>query len=132
MKGPERMRSTLIPIVVLLLITGCSRKTENPRNRILLDAQGNALQAKVLLTELRGGHLTNALELLEQQIDSSIIIMDGSLLKVAAPERDGALGTLRSLKAYREAHPRERQAVIPETDNEEMTRKASRILSELK
>jgi len=120
-------------MVVLLPFAGCSRKPDNPHVRILLDAQGNALQDKILLTELRDGRLTNALELLEQQMDSSIIIMKGSLSKVGGPNGDAALGTLRSLKAYRETHPRKREAVIPDTDteNEELMRKASRILSEL-
>jgi len=97
-----------------------------------MGAQSDGLAAKIILTELRDERLTNGLELLEQQMDSAIILIDGSLSKVSSPEREAALGTLRSLKAYRAAHPRQREAAIPDTDTEEMTRKASGILDELK
>ena len=126
------MRSLLATMVVLLVITGCSRKTQNPHSGVLLNAQANALEAKIALTELRAGRVTNALELLEQKIDSSVIIIDHSLSKVADRERDAALGTLRALKAYREAHPRQREAIIPDVDTKEMAQEASRILGELK
>ena len=88
--------------------------------------------AKILLTELRDGHLTNALELLEQRMDSSIIMMDRSLSKASGPERDAALGTLQALKGYRKTHPRQQEAIIPEVDTKWTSQEASRILSELK
>jgi hypothetical protein len=132
-KAPLNMRSLLLTtLFVLLALAGCCRKIYNPHSGVLLGAQSDALAAKIVLTELREGRATNALELLEQQIDSSIIMIDCSLSKVSGPEREAALGTLRSLKAYRAARPRQREAVIPDIDNEEMVRKASRILSELK
>lgn len=138
MKTPLHMRYLLTTLFVLLAFAGCSCKSDNPHSAILLRAEADALEAKIVLTELRDGRLTNALELLEMQIDSSIIIVDHSLSKMSDPERNLALGTLRSLKAYREAHPRQREAVIQDADKEDAdemiqgTEKASRVLSDLK
>ena len=138
------MRYLVAMLFVLVALVGCSRKSDNPhsginaQSDILLHAQSDALQAKVVLTELRDGRLTNALELLEMQIDTSVIMIDYSLSKVSGPEREAALGTLRSLKAYREAHPRQREAVIQDADKEDAeamiqaSQEASRILSDLK
>ena len=83
MKAPPHMRSILTTLLVLLVVIGCSRKAVNQHSRILLGAQSDALAAKIVLSELREGRVTNALELLEQQIDSATIIIDGSLPKVS-------------------------------------------------
>jgi hypothetical protein len=143
MKTPPHMRCFVSTCFVLLALIGCSCKSDHPRGDInpsrdyLLHAQTDALQAKIVLTELRDGHLTNALELLEMQIDTSIVMID-SLSHVPGPERDAALDTLRVLKAYREAHPRQREAILQDADKEDVeemnraTQKASRILSDLK
>jgi hypothetical protein len=132
------MRYLVTMLFVLVVLIGCSRKSDipqrDPQRDILLHAQSDALEAKIVLTELRDGRLTNALELLEMQIDTSVIMIDHSLSK----EREAALGTLRSLKAYREAHPRQREAVIQDADKEDAeamiqaSQEASRILSDLK
>ena len=129
---------------MLAALVSCSRKSDNqqsgisPQSDILLHAQSEALQAKIVLTELRDGRLTNATELLEMQIDTSVIMIDHALSKVSGPEREAALGTLRSLKTYREAHPRQREAVIQDADKQDAaaliqaSQEASRILSDLK
>jgi hypothetical protein len=139
------MRYLVTILFVLVVLVGCSRKPDttqrDPQREqrdFLLHAQSDALQAKIVLTELRDGHLTNALELLEMQIDTSVIMIDHSLSRVSGPEREAALGTLRSLKTYREAHPRQRDAVIQDADKEDAaalvqaSQEASRILSDLK
>ena len=125
------MRSLFCAIIVLLVIAGCSSKPEK-RSRLLLGTQTDALKAKIVLEELRAGRLTNALEVLEQEIDCSVIMIHHSLPKVAAPERDAALGTLQALKAYRKEHPRQQEAIIPDVETNEMPQEASRILGELK
>jgi CheY-like chemotaxis protein len=130
---------------MLLVLVGCSRKSDGPRSDInlrtsdfLLHAEGDALNAKIVLTELRDGRSTNALELLEMQIDASIVMIDHSLPNVSGAERERALGTLRLLKAYREAHPRQREAVIQGADKQDAealmqgSQEASHILSGLK
>ena len=132
------MRYFAAILFVLVALAGCSRKSENPHSDALLRAQSDALQARIVLTELRDGRLTNAMELLEMQMDTSIIMIDHSLSNVSGPEREAALGTLRSLKDYREAHPRQREAGIQDADKEDTeamiqaSQKASRILSDLK
>ena len=139
------MRYLVTILFVLVVLVGCSRKQEvsqrDPQREqrdILLHAQSDALQAKIVLTELRDGHFTNALELLEMQIDTSVIMIDHSLPSLSASERDEALGTLRVLKAYREAHPRQQEAVIQDADKQDAetlkqaSQKASQILSDLK
>lgn len=144
MKSPLNSRYLLTMLFMLLALVSCSRKSDNPRSDInphkdmLLYAQGDALYAKNVLIELRDGHLTNALELLEMQIDTSIIMIDHSLSNVSGAGREQALGTLRSLKAYREAYPRKREAVFQDADKEDAkltiqaTQEASRILGDLK
>jgi hypothetical protein len=136
------MRYLVTILFVLVVLVGCSRKPDvsqrDPQRDILLHAQSSALEAKIVLTELRAGRLTNALELLEMQIDTSVMMIDHSLSKFSGPEREAALGTLRSLKAYREAHPRQREAVIQDADKEDAeaimqaSQKTSLILSDLK
>ena len=133
MKASTHIRFLSATLLVALALTSCSRKAENPHNIILLRAESDALQAKILLTELRAGRLTNALELLENKMDGSIITIDHSLSKITASERrDPAFGVLRSLKEYRRTHPRHQEAIMPDIEYGDMTQKASRILSEVK
>ena len=144
MKTRLHLHSLIPTLCVLLTLVGCSRKADNghsdvnPHRDYLLHAQVDALCAKDVLTELRDGHSTNALEMLEMQIDSSVIIIDHSLTNLSGWERDSALGTLRVLKAYREAHPRKHEAVFQDVDKENAAlliqgaEEASRILSDLK
>jgi hypothetical protein len=143
MKAPLHMRNFVSTSFVVLALVGCSCKSEaphsdrNPLSDMLLHAQTEGLEAKIVLNELRDGHVTNALELLEMNIDTSVIMIDHSLSKVSGPEREAALGTLRVLKAYREAHPRQREAVLQDADKADEqvisrgAQKASRILSDL-
>lgn len=136
------MRHLIAISFVLVVLVGCSRKSDVCRRDlqrdILLHAQSDALEAKIVLTQLREAHLTNALELLEMQIDTSVIMIDHSLTNLSGAEREEALGTLRSLKAYREAHPRQQEAVIQDAEKQDAealkqaSQKASQILSDLK
>jgi len=139
----------------MLALVSCSREPANRHSDTLLQAQVDALQgqryrdmllhdeadalyAKTVLTELRDGHPTNALELLELQIDTSVNMIDHSLPKLSGWERDNALSTLRLLKTYREKHPRQQEAVIPDAEKQDTEtlnqarENASRILSDLK
>jgi len=139
------MRYLVLTLFVLVVLAGCSRKPDiaqrDPQREQrdeFLHAKAEALYAKIVLTALRDGQRTNALELLEMQIDTSIIMIDRSLPGLSASERDEALGTLRVLKAYREAHPRQQEAVIPDVEKQDAEslvqarQKASRILNDLK
>jgi hypothetical protein len=87
---PLRILTTVL--FALAGLVGRSRKVVNPRSSLLASAQAEAMAAKIVLTELREGRLTNALELLEQQIDCSIIAIGSSLSKVSEPEREIVVG----------------------------------------
>ena len=132
------LHASLATLFLLLALAGCSRQPDNPPYHNLLRAQADAAEARILLTELRDGRVTNALELLETQMDTAIIQIDQSLAKVPGPERDTALAILQLLKEYRTTHPRQQEAVLREVtkeDAEELargTQAASRILSDLK
>jgi hypothetical protein len=139
------MRYLVTILFALAVLVGCSRKPgisqrdpQREQRDMVLHAEADALYAKTVLTALRDGQQTNALELLEMQIDTSVIMIDHSLTNLSGPEREQALGTLRSLKAYREAHPRQQEAVIQGADKpdaqtlKQARQKASQILSDLK
>ena len=138
--------SNAVMLVVRVSIS-CSRKPDISRRDpqreqrdFLLHAQSDALQANIVLTQLRDGHLTNALELLEMQIDASVILIGSffaeSFFLLQRVTRLWA--RCGCLKAYREAHPRQREAVIEDADKQDLealvqaSQKASRILSDLK
>ena len=73
------MRYFMAMLFALVALAGCSHKSDNPCSNTLLRAQSDALHAKIVLTELRDRRLTNATELLEMQIDTSVIVIDHSL-----------------------------------------------------
>ncbi len=79
---------------------------------MLLNAQAGALTARILLDELRAGRLANALELLEQQLDTNVLAMQKFSESAGPSERQPVLGTLRILRDYRRRHPRKTEAVI--------------------
>ena len=80
----------------------------NPENaRLLLNTEGEALAARILLEELRAGRLDNAVELLEQRIDVSVCAID-RMAKTAQPqEQERTTGALKVLSEYRRRFPRE-------------------------
>jgi len=79
---------------------------------MLLNAQAEALAARILLDELRAGRLANALELLEQQLDTSVLAIQKFSESAGPSEREPVLETLRVLREYRRRHPRKTEAVI--------------------
>ncbi|HEY5041254.1 MAG TPA: hypothetical protein VIK53_04570 [Verrucomicrobiae bacterium] len=139
------MRYLVTILFVLVVLVGCSRKPDisqrDPQREqrdMILHAEMDALYAKTVLTALRDGQQTNALEFLEMQIDTSVILIDHSLTNRSGSDRDGAMSTLRLLKAYREAYPRKQEAVLPSADKQDAEtliqgrRDATRILNDLK
>lgn len=128
--------------MVALSLLSCSRESaarygDERYSNMILNTETDALQAKTVLTELREGRRTNALELLEMQIDTSVLMVNQSLTNLSGSDRDAAMSTLRLLTAYREAYPRKQEANLPadKTDAEALIpgrRDASRILNNLK
>jgi len=118
-----------------VLIFGC-RQAENAgmekqKNLALLKTLSDALVAKTLLTEIREGRITNAIETIEFSIDCSIVEMANSTNSDAAT-REQVLQTLRLLKEYRQKYPSKIEAVIGESDEldqrRELTEKANKCL----
>ena len=92
------------------------------------------MSARILLDELRDGRLANALELLEQQLDTSVLAMQRFSESAGPSEREPVLGALRVLRDYRRRHPRKTEAVI-EGDMKGLglaREKAQKILHETK
>ena len=121
-----------------MLIFGC-RQTENPileKQKRLMQAKtlGDALNSKILLTEIREGRITNAIEILEFSIDCSIVEMEHST-NFDAVTRQEAMQTLRALKEYRLVYPRKTEAVIRENSgfnqDSKITEEANRYLTQV-
>ena len=83
---------------------------------MLLNAEADALAARVVLDELRAGRLTSALELLEQTLDTAVLVIDSHGQKLGVAERERAAATLSVLRDYRQRHPRKAEANIQGTD----------------
>jgi hypothetical protein len=101
---------------------------------MLLNEQGNPLSARILLDELRAGRLPNALELLEQRIDTCVMAISKFAEGGTESERERAAGTLQVLRNYRARYPRKSEATILEDAEslatlERAREKARRILN---
>jgi hypothetical protein len=108
---------------------------ERDLHLMLSNAQAKALAARILLDELRAGRIETALELLEQSMDTSILMIDGFARKAKPPQQASAAESLRIVRKYRQRHPRKTEAVIDATDDglEKKTtqEKVKRILDEI-
>ena len=102
---------------------------------VLLQAKADALFARVLLDELRAGRMATALELLEQQLDVSILVIDGFVRKAEPAPQAQAVGTLRVVREYRRRHPRKTEAAIEESEDSQSKHqirdKVKKILDEI-
>ena len=79
---------------------------------MLLNAQAEALAARIILDELRAGRIEVALELLEQRLDTSVLIVDKFADKVEPAQKTNAVASLRIVRQYRLRYPRKLEAVI--------------------
>lgn len=102
---------------------------------MLLHAQAEALTARILLDELRAGRIATALELLEQQMDTSVLMIDGFARKAEPTQQASAVESLRVIRQYRSRYPRKPEAVIEEAANSLSKRqthdKVKKILDEI-
>ena len=85
--------------------------------RILLNAQAEALTARILLDELRAGHLAMALELLEMRLDTSVLKVNCFAHKVDSAQKTNAIEVLRIVRRYRLRRPRKTEAIIGEPED---------------
>jgi hypothetical protein len=101
-----------------MVLTSCWRRPDNSgldklNSFVISKSMGDALVAKTLLTEIRAGRLTNAIETLEFTIDCSVVEMEHTN-KCDAATQQQILQTLRLVKKYRQQYPRKNEAVIGE------------------
>ncbi len=93
----------------------------------LLNAEAEALAARILLDELRAGRLATAMELLEQTVDSGVVAIDSLGQKLGSAEREQAAAALRVLRDYRQRHPRKREAHIDGADESSLRQTESKV-----
>ena len=79
---------------------------------MLLNAQAEALAARIILDELRAGRIEVALELLEQRLDTSVLLVDKFADKAEPIQKTNAVESLRIVQQYRLRHPRKLEAAI--------------------
>jgi hypothetical protein len=85
---------------------------------LLLNAKGEALITRILLDELRAGRSANALELLEERLDTSVLMIDRFAQKGGPTERELVTATLRVVRDYRLRHPRKTEASIEDIEDD--------------
>jgi len=98
----------------------------------LLDAQTEAAISQTLLDELRSGRIANALELLEQRLDTSVLLIHRFIGEVEPAERTITIGVLRKIRQYRMRHPRKTEAVFDSEAQEDVAthEKVGKLLDE--
>lgn len=102
------------------------------RNFWVLQKTGDALEKKILLTEIREGRLSNAVEAMEFSIDCAVVALWTNAVTAADPL---VLQTLRAIKEYRQKYPREIPVSEPGSEFEDpvtISKKATEILNRLK
>lgn len=104
------------------------------RDAMISERGASALGNRIVLTEIREGRISNAIEALEFSIDCSVVVL-GQRTNYNARNQELILTTLRMLKEYRQKYPREIQ--VPSTTDESKqrvisSRKAEEILDAIK
>jgi hypothetical protein len=75
-------------------------------NDLLVAAVGNASTLTGALENLRANRLGRALELLEQGLDVTVLMLKSVCDQVDLADRERAVMALRWIRDYRRAHPR--------------------------
>ena len=76
----------------------------------LLGVLSRVAATQLALERLRAKNTARALELLELDLDASILALGRLAKEVAPTERERVISTLRQIRAYRRAHPRRSEA----------------------
>src|SRR2546425_7946450 len=76
----------------------------------LLSVLSKVATTQLALESLRGKDTARALELLEVDLDASVIALARLSKEVAPADRERVMTTLRQIRAYRRAHPRRAEA----------------------
>lgn len=79
-------------------------------NNELLAVLSKVARTQLALESLRDKEIARALELLELDLDASVISLARLAEEVAPAERERVTQTLQQIRAYRDAHPRRSEA----------------------
>ena len=88
---------------------------------------GDALASKILLTEIREGRISNAIEVLEFSIDCSVVVMGQATNRDTARQQQ-TVQVLQMIKQYRDKYPREVQTNVHDSDSIEEIETAKRAV----
>lgn len=124
-----------------VVFSSCGRKAATNatpaelKEYTLMNTIGDALTDKVLLTEIREGRVTNAINILEYSIDCSILEMV-HMTNYDLARQQQVVQTFHLLKEYRLKYPRAIQTnAIGDNETKEMleaSRKAELVLDKVK
>src|SRR5262245_37072390 len=89
---------------------GVRRHSETTMNDELLKALSKAAMTQLALENLRAKDTARALELLELDLDASVISLARLANEAAPAERERLTDALRQIRAYRHAYPRRTEA----------------------
>ena len=77
-----------------------------------------ALSLLGVLEALRANNGASALELLEEQLDNSVLGMDAAAREASSPERERIAGVLQLVRDYRQTHPRRAESDLPNANRD--------------
>jgi hypothetical protein len=76
----------------------------------VLEILGRVSTTQLALESLRANSTQRALELLEMDLDASVLALNGLSKEIGATERERVTSTLQLIRAYRRVHPRRVEA----------------------
>jgi hypothetical protein len=128
------MRSTLICVAVVtaaaVLIMFMVLQREASIHRALVTHEiASLLASRVVLEELRLGHFSNAVELLESSVDSSVLQITHGGYRVNESTRGQIEASLHIIAGYRSRYPRTIEADFYEGYAEESIHRAEKVRS---
>lgn len=147
-QGAENMkmiRVVWIPVTALLFSMVCSAETNAPAEKlwsakqtaevVASESRGHALSSMAVLAALRHGKIEAALETLEFELDASAVTSWCLFQRGTAAQKATEMQFLKTIKEYRDKHPRKQEAKIGDGEFqktlEKTTAEAEKILKDL-
>jgi hypothetical protein len=122
--------------LIIGIVGGISWNAENIKINshkvILIEKSSEALANQVVLTEIRNGRLSNAIELLEFSLDCSVVYISSSKNQ-NVDDREHIVRCLKVIKEYRQKYPRQEGIIsgIDHADTMEISKKAASIIKDV-
>jgi hypothetical protein len=100
-------------LMLLWILHHCSLSNkEQATNIFISDKAASLLADKILLEEIRRGNSSNAIMLLEMDVDSGMTILSNEFTSVNLATKTNVNYTLEALKEYRDKYPLKAGAAI--------------------